>query len=62
VTFEQIPALPARLANMSEAEIRAKRAALREVHRRFIWDDEYGTAYESVLDALRVRRARGRGG
>ena len=56
VRFEDIPRLPSILANLSDAEVRAKRQALREVHRMFIWDAAYGRAYESVVDMLRRLR------
>ena len=55
VPFEDIPRLPSILANLSDAEVRAKRRALRKVHRMFIWDDVYGRAYEATIEALRRR-------
>ena len=58
VSFEEIPRLPSLLANMSEAALRGKRERLREVHRMFIWDDEYGSAYETTRERLAAMAAR----
>ena len=52
VPFEDIPRLPAILEAMPPAELRAKRERLREVHRRFVWDEQYGRAFEAVRDAV----------
>ena len=58
VGFDDLPRLPDILANMSDAQVRAKRWALREVHRAFIWDEEYGRAYEvSMAGVMRRLRA-----
>ena len=48
ISFEQIPALPGLLANLSEADVLRLRTGLRAVHRYFIWDEGYGRAYELV--------------
>ena len=58
---EEIASLPAILAAMSDEAIRAKRARLEEVHRRFLWDAQYGQAYEAVREALEHRLGRGGG-
>ena len=52
VPFREITALPALLGGMSEAAVRAKRERLRQVHRMFLWDSEYGSAYEAARDML----------
>ena len=52
VPFSEIASLPALLGGLSEAAIRAKRERLRQVHKMFLWDEKYGTAYETVRDAL----------
>lgn len=52
VTFEDIPRLPALLEAMRPAELRAKRERLRELHRRFVWDERYGRAFEAVRYAV----------
>ena len=57
VAYSDVRALPALVHNMSAAAIRAKRARLAEVHRTFVWDEEYGTAYEAVRDAVLGRLA-----
>ena len=59
--FEDIPRLPAILEAMRPAELRAKRERLREVHRRFVWDEQYGEAFEAVRDAV-LRKVAGGGG
>ena len=55
VPFETIPALPSLLANMSDAVVAQMRERLCAVHRMFIWDEDYGTAYETALGALLSR-------
>ena len=55
VRFDQIASLPALLDGMSDEQIRRKRERLREVHRLFIWDEEYGRAYEYTRE-LTLRR------
>ena len=55
VPFSEIASLPALLGGLSEAAIRAKRERLQQVHKMFIWDQKYGTAYETVRDALARR-------
>ena len=50
--FEDIPRLPAILEAMPHAELHAKRERLRDVHRRFVWDEQYGRAFEAVRDAV----------
>ena len=57
MAYSDVRALPALVRNMSAAAIRAKRARLAEVHRTFVWDEEYGTAYEAVRDAVLGRLA-----
>ena len=52
VPLKAIRSLPALLANMSEAAIRRKRERLREVHRDFLWDEAYGTAFEAVFERV----------
>ena len=59
VRYEDLPALPARLANLSDAEVHRYRRGMREVHRQFIWDEEYGTAYQAVARVLRRRLEEG---
>ena len=49
IPFEAVPMLPGILANMSDAAIRAKRQRLFEVHKLFLWDEDYGEAYEAVM-------------
>lgn len=56
VAFHELPLLPDILKRMDDAQIHAKREALARVHRHFLWDEGYGTAYEAVRDAL-LRRA-----
>ena len=58
--FRDIDSLPAILGAMSDAAIRAKRERLRQVHRMFLWDAAYGTAYETTRDLL-LRRLNGSG-
>ena len=50
--FHDIPRLPHIIERMSIEEIRTKRERLRDVHKKFIWDEEYGEAYETVRDYL----------
>ena len=52
VPFHDIPRLPHIIERMSIEEIRTKRERLRDVHKKFIWDEEYGEAYETVRDYL----------
>ena len=52
VDFADVPRLPALLEAMDERKLYAKRERLREIHRAFLWDDHYGTAYEAVRDAV----------
>lgn len=59
IPFAQLAALPALLQNMSAVTIRWKRERMAQVHRRFLWDHEYGEAYEAVREALE-RRLNGR--
>ena len=53
--FEDIPRLPALLEAIPPAVLRAKREALRALHRRFLWDDEYGQAFEAVREAVLLK-------
>ena len=45
------------LAGLSERALRAKRDRMNEVHRMFLWDDSYGSAFAAVhaqiLDKVR---------
>ena len=61
VPFREIAQLPGILANLSDAEVRRRRERLRDVHRRFLWDEAYGTAYESIREALLTSLNIGRG-
>ena len=58
VAFKDIAALPAVLAGLGEERTRRMREKLKDVHRQFLWDEEYGLAYEAVRDALARRLAR----
>ena len=57
VAFEELPHLPQMLAGLSERALRAKRDRMNEVHRMFLWDDSYGSAFAAVhaqiLDKVR---------
>ena len=48
VPFRDIPRLPTLLGSLSDTAIRAKRERLRLVHRLFLWDAQYGRAYEAA--------------
>jgi hypothetical protein len=52
IPFHDIPKLPRLLESMSADEIRSKRERLRDVHKKFIWDEHYGSAYETVRGLL----------
>ena len=52
VAFQDIPTRPDIIGNMRPREIRRKREALRDVHKKFLWDEQYGEAYEAVRDSL----------
>ena len=60
VAFRDIPRLPALLGAMSEEAVRRKREALRDVHRMFLWDEQYGRAYETVRQMVLRRLAKKR--
>ena len=55
VRYEDIPALPSLLAGLSNSTLRRKREALARVHRKFLWDETYGTAYEAVVEQMERR-------
>ena len=38
--------------NLGGPWLRPRRERLREVHRRFVWDEQYGRAFEAVRDAV----------
>lgn len=59
IAFRDIDALPATLEAMSDAQVRAKREGLAAVHRRFLWDETYGRAYETTRELLLRRLANG---
>jgi hypothetical protein len=63
ISFDDLPRLPALLASFSEPTLRAKRERMREVHRMFLWDDDYGHAFTAVYDAVlaKVRSGQHRG-
>ena len=52
VGHEAIPHLPSLLANISTETTQRMRLRMAQVHRMFLWDPSYGTAFESVMRAI----------